>query len=62
MFGMDEYDDMPPLTPDQLRKSLKEFEDSVREIEKDFPELVLARKIANQRWLIEQNESEHSIH
>lgn len=49
------------LTPEQLEQNLKAFEESVRGIEKDFPELVLARKVAKWRWLIEQYECEYQV-
>lgn len=61
MFGMNDYDDLPPRTPEELEQDLKTFEESVRGIEKDFPELMLARKVAKWRWLIEQHESLHVI-
>ena len=55
------FDQPEWLTPEQLEQNLKAFEESVRGIEKDFPELVLARKVKNWRWLIERYESEQII-
>ena len=54
------FDQPEWLTPEQLEQNLKAFEESVRDMEKYFPELMLARKKAAWRWLIEQHESEHT--
>lgn len=62
MFFDELFDKPEPPTPEQLEQDLRAFKQSVREIKRDFPEIALAFKIHQQRWLIKQHESEHSIH
>ena len=62
MFCDKYFNELEQRTPEQVQEDLKAFEESVRDMEKDFPELALARRIANQRWLIEQYENEHLTH